>query len=362
MDTAGPRAVASTIAGEIRRLGPMRFDRYMELALYSPGGYYDEPPVGADPAMDFVTSPHVHPVFAQLVAEAIRDVHRAMGAPDPFDLIEVGAGDGTLLRGVVPKISDLGAETFAVERSPGALERLATMDGTTVLRSLPDTTAPAVIIAHELLDNLPFRRVRATPDGPREVHVAVEGDRFVEIPLPVHDVEPTDGVETIVPVDAAAFVVEALEGPAPRALLAIDYGSDAGAGGPAHGYASHRLVEDVLAEPGAADITAGVDFGFLADAARAAGLQPFATVSQHDALLALGFGAWLHTELERQQDLLAPGPGAAAVATWGGRSRAMLLVDPAGLGRFRWFVATTPGVPEPVWLCAARDSRSHPES
>ena len=150
MDTAGPRAVASTIAGEIRRLGPMRFDRYMELALYSPGGYYDEPPVGADPAMDFVTSPHVHPVFAQLVAEAVRDVHRAMGAPDPFDLIEGGAGDGTLLRGVVPKISDLGAETFAVERSPGALERLATMDGTTVLRgSVVDQAA-----LHGLLQKL----------------------------------------------------------------------------------------------------------------------------------------------------------------------------------------------------------------
>ena len=27
----------------------MRFDRYMELALYAPGGYYDDPPVGAGP-------------------------------------------------------------------------------------------------------------------------------------------------------------------------------------------------------------------------------------------------------------------------------------------------------------------------
>ena len=48
MDAEGPGVVARTIVDEIRRLGPMRFDRFMELALYSPGGYYDEPPVGAD--------------------------------------------------------------------------------------------------------------------------------------------------------------------------------------------------------------------------------------------------------------------------------------------------------------------------
>jgi SAM-dependent MidA family methyltransferase len=360
MEAAGPPALASTIADEIRRLGPMRFDRYMELALYAPGGYYDEPPVGAGPATDFVTSPHVHPVFAQLVAEAIRGVHEAMGAPGAFELVEVGAGDGTLLRGVVPDIADLDAHIVAVERSPGARARLAAIDGITVLGSLPDPAVPTVVLAHELLDNLPFRRVRATPDGPREVHVAVEDDRFVETLVPVDDVQPIDA-ETIVPVGAAAFVLEALAGPAPRALLAIDYGTDTGAGGPAHGYASHRVVGNVLADPGGTDVTAGVDFGFLAEAARAGGLQPFPTVSQREALLALGFETWLRTELERQQDLLATGRGAEAVATWGARSRASLLADPAGLGRFRWFVVTTPGVPEPAWLRAASESGSRAE-
>ncbi len=36
---------------------------------------------------------------------------------------------------------------------------------------------PHVVIANELLDNLPFRRVR----GEREVRVGVSGDRFVEV-------------------------------------------------------------------------------------------------------------------------------------------------------------------------------------
>jgi SAM-dependent MidA family methyltransferase len=362
-----PNAVAATIAEEIRRLGPMRFDRFMELALYSPGGYYDDPPVGAGPAGDFVTSPHVHPLFASLLAEAIRHLHEAMGRPEPFELIEAGAGDGTLLRALLPELADLGARVTAVDRSPGARATLVSIVAVDVRASMPSSTSPAVVLAHELMDNLPFRRLRATDDGPREIHVDLDDDRFVEILVAPHDLEELadasgGGGETVVPTGAAAFLIEALRGPAPRALLAIDYGSDRGAGGPAHGYVAHRVVEDLLAAPGTTDITAGVDFGHLAEVAQAGGLQAFPSVSQHGALSALGFEAWMRTELERQRDLLDTGRGGDAVRAWGGRSRATMLSDPSGLGRFRWFVVTTPGVAEPTWLSAARRGDSGAEA
>jgi SAM-dependent MidA family methyltransferase len=367
MDREESTTVAKTIADEIRRLGPMRFDRYMELALYSPDGYYEDPPVGAGQAGDFVTSPHVHPVFAQLVAAAIRDLHEAIGRPEPFELIEVGAGDGTMLRALMPELADLEARVIAVERSPGARAALEEIEGIEVRTSMYSATSPTIVLAHELLDNLPFRRLRTTPAGPQEVHVGLDGEGFVEVLVPIDDdleppVAPELGHElgreseheSIVPVGAASFIAEALSGQPPGALLAIDYGSDHGSGGPAHGYRFHRVVEDLLAAPGETDITSGVDFGFLADAARSNGLQAFPTISQREALTALGLETWLRTELERQQDQLETGRGAAAVGTWGGRSRAAMLADPAGLGRFRWFVVTTPGIPEPPWMRAAR--------
>jgi SAM-dependent MidA family methyltransferase len=283
-----------------------------------------------------------------------------MGGPGRFDLIEVGSGDGTLLRTSLPEIADLEPHVIAVERSGGARRALAEIDGVTVLDSMPTSTAPAIVLAHELLDNLPFRRIRATNRAPREVCVGLDGDLLVEGLEPVDDpaleeLTPGAGGEAIVPTGAASFVLDALAGPTPRALLAIDYGSDAGAGGPAHGYAANRLVEDLLAAPGANDITAGVDFGFLAASVRTAGRLAFPTVSQRRALVALGFDAWLFTQLERQRDQLNTGRGGAAVGTWGGRSRAAMLVDPAGLGRFRWFVAGTDGVAEPAWLRQALD-------
>jgi len=362
--------VASTIAEEIGRLGPMRFDRYMELALYAPGGYYDAPPIGAGPTGDFVTSPHVHPVFGQLVAEAIRGLLTTMGSGDGADagakseLMEVGAGDGTLMRSMLPELDGLDLRVTAVERSPGARAALADIDGLVAVReSMPVISSPVVVLAHELADNLPFRRLHATPEGVVEVHVGLGDDGLAESLEPIAEDLPSPreleaGDEAIIPTGAASFMIEALTGAQPRALLVIDYGTDRGAGGPAHGYAAHRVVEDLLVAPGETDITAGVDFGFLAEAARAGGLQAFPTVSQHDALMALGLEGWMLTELERQQDLLRTGRGADAVRAWGGRSRATMLADPAGLGRFRWFVVTTPGVAEPAWLRAARELAS----
>ena len=53
------------IAAAIRADGPIGFDRFMELALYGPGGFYVDPPVGVGEGPAFATSPHVHPVFGQ---------------------------------------------------------------------------------------------------------------------------------------------------------------------------------------------------------------------------------------------------------------------------------------------------------
>ena len=58
------RTALEAVAEAIADHGPITFAEFMELRLYGPGGYYGRSPVGA--AGDFVTSPHVHPVFGQL--------------------------------------------------------------------------------------------------------------------------------------------------------------------------------------------------------------------------------------------------------------------------------------------------------
>jgi len=207
-----------------------------------------------------------------------------------------------------------------------------------------------VVLAHELLDNLAFRLVR----NGAEVTVDADGAGFVEGRRPLDDelrrqiaTRPTDG-DLVVPTAALAFIDRIAAVLERGYTLLIDYGGDAS--GPVHGYARHQPIEDVLAMPGTVDVTAGVDFGWIAEHARARGLQAFPLVDQYDVLLALGFESWLRDERATQQEQLESGAGIDAVRTWSMRSRATMLADPGGLGRMRWLVLATEGLPAPPWL------------
>ncbi len=160
-----------SVAHAIKDHGPISFAEYMTLALYGPGGFFERPPIGPDG--HFVTSPHVHPVFAELLGRAIVDLRDRLGEPRPLRLSEVGAGDGTLARQLVEHLGDLEVAYTAIDPSPelGLRSRRSTAS-----RS-PATLegSPQLIIANELLDNLPFRRLRGTASGTKEVLVALRG-------------------------------------------------------------------------------------------------------------------------------------------------------------------------------------------
>jgi SAM-dependent MidA family methyltransferase len=335
--------VANAIRAAIRDHGPITFAEFMELALYGPGGYYERPPVGD--SGDFVTSPHVHPVFGRLLAVAIRSLHGSLGLPSPLRIVEAGAGDGTLAAQVLAGLDDLDIEYTAVDVSRGAREALDTIGGVLVANELGGE--PHVLIANELLDNLPFRRLR----GDREVRVAVdERDRLVESETVWDGTSGSPGRESIDHTGAFAFIDRLASVLTRGYALLIDYGHDGSVIGDVHGYRDHRVIEDVLSDPGSVDITVGVDFRAIARCATERGMVAYPTVSQHDALRSLGFDEWLRAERDRQVSLLKAREGLEAVRTWGGRSRATLLVDPAALGRLRWLVLASRKLPKPGWL------------
>lgn len=341
-------AILAAIAAE----GPIDFARFMDLALYGPGGYYEHPPVG--PSGDFVTSPHVHEVFSTLLARAVEEMRAPLGNPKPIRIVEVGAGDGTLARQLLDRIEG-DVDYTAVERSSGARRAMAKIEGVHPTERL-DLPGTHVVLAHELLDNLPFRVLR----GDMEVRIGLDGDSLVEtLTEPGKELLPSirtrvEG-DAIVPTGALAFIDELGAGlaDAPAYALLIDYGGVGEAGGPLHGYRGHRIVEDVLASPGDNDITAGVDFALIAARAEERGLKAFPSLKQHDVLMTLGFEDWIREELSKQHQQLDARDGLAAVRTWSGRSRANLLVDPAGLGRLRWLLLATRDLPEPPWVARA---------
>ena len=212
-----------------------------------------------------------------------------------------------------------------------------------------------LILANELMDNLPFRRLRGTAvgneggDGGRSTGNASSNTWATH--RPVEEVALADGVEAVLPEGAIAFIEEVGARLAhPGYALLIDYGGVGEPGGPPHGYRSHRPVEDLLDRPGSTDITSGIDFGLIATHAEAQGLVAFPSVTQRHALTALGFDRWVHDQLRGQAELLNRREGIEAVRAWSGRSRASLLVDPSALGRLRWLLLATPGLTAPTWV------------
>src|SRR5438105_1035560 len=113
-------SATKTIAGLIERHGPIPFDVYMEHALYGPDGFFTRGGGAGRAGRDFVTSSQLGPLFGVLIGRALDREWDALGRPDPFVVIEVGAGDGRLAREVqraAPRRAPA-LRYLLVERSP----------------------------------------------------------------------------------------------------------------------------------------------------------------------------------------------------------------------------------------------------
>ncbi|HEV8681690.1 MAG TPA: SAM-dependent methyltransferase [Actinomycetota bacterium] len=356
----------------IRREGPLTFAAFMEAALYDPAdGFYarrgDREPVGEEG--HFVTSPHVSPAFGDLLARQLAEAWDLLGKPERYSVVELGAGDGTLalqVRAAVRVVSDLARALryVGVERTSSAIDRLRAR-GVDIAPSLDDVgPITGCIVANELLDNLPFHRLRERRGRTVEVLVGARDGRLIEV-----EAEPTGEALTAIreplrpgeelPVSPEALemvraIASALEG---GYAFLFDYGFGAGeTPGPVHAYRDHEVLANVLDDPGSRDVTAAVDLAAVAAEAKRAGLQVWGPVPQREALLGLGFQTWMQGIRNRQREAEAAGDWRAANRLFAERSKASILVDEGKLGGLRLLVLGTRGLPAPTSAIGDRDA------
>src|SRR3954470_14646994 len=182
----------------------------MDRALYGPHGFYERGGQ-AGRGGDFITSPEVGPLFAAVLA-------RALG-PDVRSGIEFGGGVGTLARDILAVRPDL--DYVIVERSSSL--RAVAAEHAPVAARMPDGGVD-VVIANELLDNLPFDLFEYRAGEWLEVRIA-EGDEV----LVAADAElirqlvpePTEGARVPLQREAMSWLAEVRQ----RAgrVIAIDY-------------------------------------------------------------------------------------------------------------------------------------------
>jgi SAM-dependent MidA family methyltransferase len=152
MDQTVPAPLKDLIQKRISEQGPLPFEVFMEMALYHPDlGFFASDRLRSEKAGDFLTSPEVSGLFGETLAVFVSRERERIG--EPFQLVEVGAGSGSLISSMLSKID---VEVIAVEASPAARSALGDQLPANAIRSsLPDRIR-GVVLANELIDNLPM--------------------------------------------------------------------------------------------------------------------------------------------------------------------------------------------------------------
>lgn len=399
----GVRALADRIA----RFGSIRFDELVEAALYDAAdGFFASLGEGGRgragrAGSDFITSAEVGPLFGAVLARWIDARWEELDRPDPFVVVEAGAGRGALAISILaaspvctPALRYVLVERSAALRAQQA-EHLALSHPAEVLGpdgdgdadggvsspaagtgplvcALPDLPAQpvsGVVLANELLDNVPFRlfervesleadelggsrRLRrpippSSGSAPRwaEVRVTVDAGRFVELLVPADD-DLAGRLDSLAPdarpgervpwqADAGEWLRRALGVLRRGSVLVFDYTSATTAQLAARPvdewvrtYRGHERGTAPLEGPGTQDITVEVAVDQLATVA-----APDEQHRQDEWLRRWG----IEGMVAEGRRIWSERAGVGDLAALRARSRAVeaeALCDPTGLGAF----------------------------
>jgi len=350
----------------------MTFADYMDAALYDPEEGYYATRVALGFEGDYLTAPDLGAHFGRSLARAFADCWTLLGRPASWDLVEAGAGRGTLLRDVLVSLererSDAarGVRPAIVEVSRRLrAEQSSALEGRDLRwASDPHALAPlqGVVYANEILDAFPVHVLARTEDGIREVFVDEQDGRLAEtlraptnadLRYRVPEQLPVGGRWEVSP-EAEGWVAGLAAALTRGYVVFIDYGGDEAelltrlGTGTVRGFSRHRLVADPYAEPGAHDLTASVNFTAIRRAAEGAGFTFAGRTSQREALLALGIrdvASRPTTPVEQLRD-------------FGRRSAIDTLLEPTGFGAFQVMCFAKDAPIDGLRMFAGREART----
>jgi SAM-dependent MidA family methyltransferase len=345
-ESSGEHPSVGSAADEIRAAivaagGAIPFSEFQRIALYGARGFYNRPDGGraGRRGAAFITSPEVGPLFGAVLARYLDAAWDALDRPAEFCVVDAGAGPGTLARAILAARPACLAAVRYVAVEPSAAQRALHPAGIESRAELPPGPFEGVIVANELLDNLPFRL--CVFDGVwREAFVVAEEDgTFGEVlssplvPVPVVlPPAPAHGSRAPLQDAAVAWVADARSCLRRGRLLVIDYAratTSSLAGRPwrewLRTYRDQRRGDHYLAAPGSQDITAELAVDQFQ--------PPDAVTTQAEFLRRWGVDE-LVEEGEIEWAVAAAAPNLRSVAMRSRAVEAAALLDPAGLGAF----------------------------
>ena len=318
--------------------GAIPFSEYMQLALYGQGGFYTTGGRAGRRGGDFITSPEVGPLFGTVIARALDAWWKELGSPSRFDVVECGAGPGTLARSILAAQPEcLGAMHYvAVEISDS--QRALHPQSVESRETMPDGQITGVILANELLDNLPFRLFVFDGSWMEAFVSQVTGGQFVEV-LRTPDVVPsclpqTAALGSRAPIQdaSASWIGDCLSKIDHGRLLLFDYCSASTAEIAItpwrewlRTYRDQDRGSHYLTDPGSQDITTQVMLDQLP--------AGFASLTQADFLKRWGIDDLVRKGTEYWESM-KHAPDVAAMKMRSRSAEVNALTDSSGLGGF----------------------------
>lgn len=266
------KQISAAIAAAVT--SAISFEKFIELSLYSENGFYNT--IGkAGRRGDFITSPEVGPLFGAVIAQAIDARWHELDCPEKFTIVEVGAGPGTLARSVLKAnlkcrhaISYVAVETSLAQRNLHPVEVISQAQ-------MPTERFVGMVIANELVDNLPFRLFVFDSQW-QEAFVVERDGKFLEVLHKVEDApawlpeNPPLGTRLPVQQQAQKWLASVLQVLEHGSLIVFDYcmTTEVASTKPwrdwLRTYRQHELGSHYLSQPGEQDITSHVMIDQLA--------------------------------------------------------------------------------------------------
>ncbi|RKZ67182.1 MAG: hypothetical protein DRQ48_10050, partial [Gammaproteobacteria bacterium] len=153
--------------------GSISFEQYMQMALYEPGlGYYSAGSSKFGEQGDFVTAPEISPLFSRCIARQCQQVlSEISSSKSSCSILEFGPGTGTMAIDIMLELArnnTLPETYYLLEPSADLRQRQQSNIKNTIpqleerfvwLDRLPEERIRGVILANEVIDAMPVKRI-----------------------------------------------------------------------------------------------------------------------------------------------------------------------------------------------------------
>ena len=359
--------------------GSISFYRYMDLVLNDPeNGFYSTGRLSIGKEGDFCTSPSLSDDFARLLAiqvvDWLLDLEKSGIESELLSIIEIGPGEGTLSRDLIFAIAEIEPdliskiELILVEINLGMRERQEKVVNNlksinchcrwSNIQDLMLSPVSGVVIANEVLDTLPVERLVFSDNKVFRQGVSLkknnddyfldfvdlepsaaimkflhESKRLLKIELPPKGI--CDRWVTEWHCDIPSWFEKLSKALINGSLLVVDYAMESKRyynamrnDGTLISYRNQEANSNILKDPGLCDITAHLCIESTINYAVSNGWKFMGEARQGQALLALGLSGLLYSLQNTSSIDLS--------VALNRRESLLRLVDPTGLGEFRW--------------------------